>query len=798
MNWSRLFLRLLLGKRLPITSGSLTVAGPSAPVHIHRDRWGVPHIEAHNEVDAAFGVGFCHGQDRTFQLEIILRVGRGLLAELVGPDALPIDRLSRRIGFYHAAKLRWPLLDDRLRASIQAYSTGVRAGGALGLQRRPHEFALLRRWPAPWGPADCLAMVGLISFTLPSNWDVELARLHVLVKDGPEALAALDPAYPTWLPLIASPDKPAGPALDRLAEDLAALRQLTGLGGGSNNWALAPGRTATGRPILANDPHLRASLPPHWYLVHVMTPDWSAAGATFMGGPMILSGHNGKAAWGVTAGLVDNTDLFIEEVHADGARVRQGDGWAHCEVREEVIPVRRAAAVTERVLVTPRGPIVSPALDTPGLAVSMKATWLQARPSSGLMRLQWLGSFDELDHGLGPWTATTQSVAYADDTGTIGWKIVGQAPRRRKGHGTLPLPGWDEAAGWQDELVPPRHMPHAVNPAEGFVATANNKPVAEDTGPYLGTDWIDGYRAASIRRRLAARTDWDVAATLALQTDRQALAWDDLREAVLAAPADNPDTARALEMLRGWDGRVEATSPAAAVYELFVAEMAGRVVRAKAPHSAPYALGGRLNPLIDFNLFAYRRTGHLARLLREQPAGWFERSWPAEIADALAAAVHLLRRRKGEDVQAWAWGRARPLVLPHPMGHKRSLAKVFNLGPVPFGGDADTINQGSMLLSSPLGPVDNIASVRVVIDVGAWGNSRFSLPGGQSGNPFSVHYADLFPLWLRGEGIPIAWTAEEVRAATRQTLVLTPSGVTGSGPSEMDSAANANEVRQKK
>jgi penicillin amidase len=774
VNLPRLLLRLL-GRRLPVTRGTRTAQGLHAPVRIHRDRWGIPLIEAQSEADACFAIGFCHGQDRTFQLEVLLRVVRGTLSELFGAAALAVDRLARRVGFRHAAIQQWPVLDADIRGVLEAYARGVTAGHTAGLRRRPHEFALLRARPTPWEPTDSLGILKLISFTLASNWDTELARLHVLRQDGPEALAALDPAYPTWLPVTAPPGRPAGPSLDRLAEDLAAFTAVARPGGGSNNWAVAGSRTATGRPLLANDPHLNAGLPAHWYLVQARCPEWAVAGASFLGGPIVQAGHNGHAAWGITAGLVDNTDLFIEQIGPGGASVRQGDGWAECEVREEVIGVRGGEPVVERVLVTPRGPVVTPPVDTPGEALSLRATWLDPVPSAGLLRLHRLRSFDDLHRGLGPWPATTQNVAYADVTGTIGWQLVGTAPRRRKGWGTLPVPGWDPAAGWEDDPVPAADMPHAVNPPEGFVATANNQPLPDGAGPFLGVDWIDGYRVAAIARKLAARADWDVAGTQALQMDRQAVAWEDLREAVLAAPAADPDAKQALELLGGWDGRVEADSPAAAVYELFLSEMVGRVARAKAPGSAAYALGKRVNPLTAFNFFCYRRTGHLARLLRERPGGWFAHPWPAEVADTLAAVGRRLRERFGPAPGGWAWGRIRPLVMHHPLGRRR-LAPLFNLGPVPYGGDADTINQGAALPLDPLGEVDNIASVRVVIDVGNWSASRFSLPGGQSGNPFSPHYADLFPLWLRGEGVPIAWTPEEVRAAGRRTLVLTPAG----------------------
>ncbi len=273
VNLPRLLLRLLLGRRLPLTQGTLRVPGLQANVRIHRDRWGIPHIEADHDHDAYFAIGFCHGQDRPFQLELFLRAVRGTLCELVGPAALPIDRLSRRIGFHRAAAEQWPKLDAEVRDMIESYAGGVAAGAAHGLPRRPHEFALLGSRPTPWTPLDSLGVVKLISFTLASNWDIELARLKVLLEDGAEALTALDPAYPSWHPVTAPPGQQAGPMVDRLSEELKMFADLFGKGGGSNNWAVSAGRTATGRPLVANDPHLDARLPPHWYLIHAAHPE---------------------------------------------------------------------------------------------------------------------------------------------------------------------------------------------------------------------------------------------------------------------------------------------------------------------------------------------------------------------------------------------------------------------------------------------------------------------------------------------------------------------------------------------
>jgi penicillin G amidase len=773
LNPSRLLLRLLLGRRLPHTSGTLTVAGLVADVRIDRDAWGIPHIEAANDHDAFFAVGFCHGQDRSFQLELLLRAGRGTLSEMVGSATLPIDRLSRRIGFHRSSQEQWPVLNADIRAMLEAYAHGVNAGRSLGSPRKAHEFALLRAEPTEWTALDSLGVLKLISFTLPSNWDVELARLRILVDDGPEALAALDPAYPDGLPATSPPLHAIGPVVDRLTEDVAAFTTLAKTGSGSNNWTVAASRTATGRPLVANDPHLDPRLPSHWYLAHVRTPEWQIAGATFLGGPHVLAGHNGFGAWGLTAGLVDNTDLFIEEIGPDGRSVRQSAGYTPCEVRDEIIHVKGGESVTERVLITPRGPIVGPAFDGIPEALSLRGLWLDPLPLRGLLDLHRARSFDDVRKALSLWPALSQNLVYADVTGKIGWQLFGTTPQRRSGHGTLPLPGWMPDAGWQTEFVPFEQMPHRADPPDGFLSTANNQPLPSGEGPFLGIDWLDGFRQAAISRALSSRRDWDVAKTLALQLEQRSLPWEEMRDIVLSLKTDHAAAAHGLHLLRQWDGRLSVDSAAATVYELFVAEMVSRVVRTKAPKSYAWALGRITTLLMDHNFFAFRRTGHFLRLLRMQPPEWFARPWPEEMADALATVVSGLRTKHGEKESRWAWGRIRTLTLRHPLGRvSQWFARVFNLGPIPCGGDTDTINQASVQPLNPTGDCNNIASLRMVVDVGLWSASRWSLPGGQSGNPMSPHYDDLFLLWQRGEGVPIAWTPQEVQKATRATLYL--------------------------
>jgi penicillin amidase len=772
-------LRFLLGARLPNTDGTLEVQGIDRDVVIRRDEHGIPYVEAQTDADAFYGMGFCQGQDRAFHLELLLRLVHGTLAEVVGAEMLPVDRLSRRVGFTRIAREQLPLADDRTRAQLEAFARGINDGVRLGLPRKPHEHVLLGAEPTLFQPSDAIAVLHFFAFALCSNWDAELTRLRILHDDGPEALAALEWGAPSLVGDRVDVDARMLRAAEAFAADAAAAVGVSGLAGASNNWAIAPARTSTGRPILANDPHLSPALPSHWYLVHVRTPAWAMTGACMPSQPVVSCGHNERVAWGITAGHVDDTDLFLERIGPDRASVLEDGRYVPCAVHEERIRVKRSAEVVERVLVTPRGPIVSPLLGGDDAALSLRGTWMARRAFTayGVFRTK---SADEARRVYASYPFLSESRVFADVDGHVAWQIIGDAPIRKKANGTLPTPGWDTSLGWKETPRPFDELPRRVDPPEGFVASANQAPGKSDvtTPGFLGADWLDGHRYARITESLAARKDWDVASTMKLQCDRTTVLWRTLREPLLTAlrASSRPSTAAAIGLLEGWDGVMSADSVAATIHALLLAEMTVRATRAKAPRSWRVVLGEGFNVVLPHSHMALRRQEHVARLLREQPDGWFSRGWPAEMADALAHVVAELSRRAGPRPDGWTWGKVRPLVLVHAVGAKPPLGRVFNRGPIPIGGDASTIPQGSVDPADPYGNPLGIPNMRAVIDVGSWEGSRWVLAGGESGNPFSPHYDDLLPLWQRGEGVSIAWSPDSVRSRARATLRLRSAG----------------------
>ncbi len=804
---------MLLGRRLPRLDGEVRLDGPQAAITIRRDGWGVPHIEAATERDALFALGFCQGQDRAGQLEVLWRLARGRLAEWVGPGGLPMDRLSRCIGFRRSAEGQWPVLAGWVREWMEAFAAGINAAQQRGGTRRPHEWAILGGRPSPWDGIDLLAVLKLQSFLLPSNWDAELLRLRMLYADGPQAVQDLEPAVAAALvpspgpaqtqDAVGSPRLPESPrltestdvtagrsgsgpfaaddarirrlaaeTLERLQADLDRLRGYVGGPGGSNNWVIAGRRTASGRPLLANDPHLAPFVPPPWYLAHVRTPQWEVAGAMFAGSLGFAIGHNGYCAWGVTAALSDNTDLFVETLGPDRRSVRDSDGtFVPCTVREEVIQVRWQGEVVETVLETPRGPIVTPLDGDLPVALSIRGVWQEALPVVGFLRAPLARSFEEFRAAFAEWPLLPLNVVYADAGGTIGWQMIGQLPRRRGGYGLLPAPADRPDSGWEADWLPFKQLPAVVDPPQGFWATANHDPRLDlpDWPAHLGSDYCDPYRVRAVREALAARDGWTLEDCLELQRDTRSIPWEEVREVVLGLRPATAEAAEALRLLEPWDGRMDIDSPAAAVFEFFLMEMLVRVVRRRAPKSWEAALRSG-----DANLAADRRIGHLVRLLRHQPPGWFD-DWPREMLDALTQAVRRLRAVAGPGSAYWAWGHVRPLRLEHLLfGKQRGLAAVFNVGPVPCAGDANTISQAAVCPTDPARFTHNIANLRAAFDLADLGRSRFVLCGGQSGNPCSPHYDDQLPLWQRGEAIPIPWTQAEVIRAARHTLRLLP------------------------
>lgn len=778
----------LTRRPLPRWSGTLAVPGLAQSVEVLRDHWGVPHVYARSNDDLFLAQGYLHAQDRLWQMELQRRTGHGRLAEVFGPIALDTDRFTRTMGFGRIARREAALLSGADLAVAEAYCRGINACIAQQKGRLPLEFTLLGHRPAPWEPADLLAWGKMMALSLSLNWATEVLRARIVAAVGPARAAAFDPSYPAHWPLAVPPNPRTAPDRD----DEPLLGRQGGIPG-SNAWVVGGGRTASGSPLLANDPHLALQMPSLWYEMHLVGGDYAVAGATIPGAPGVVIGHNARIAWGVTNGMTDVQDLYRERFDpADptGRRYEFRGAWEEAEVVREAIGVRdkprsgRTRTETVEVRITRHGPLVSeliPRTDAREPIEPLALRWTALEPGrlhSAVLAINRARDWDEFRAALADWTVPPQNFVYADVAGHIGYALGGALPIRAQGDGQLPVPGWTGEWEWTG-IIPPAENPHALDPSEGLVATANNRIVEDDSAhPVIG-EWATGYRVSRIRELLLRNTRHTPETFARIQADRRSLpglACIALaHEGRLPVPPGDLVVAEARGALAAWDGVLSADSIGGLIATVLCQQLLDRAYREVAgPLGTITGLGAFVG--MPGNSFRQRALPNLLdRLLGHDPGWLADGDDPdAIIADAWAATVAALRDAWGDDVAQWRYGEAHQLTLRHPLGLNRPLARLFNRGPIPTGGDGETVNMAGLNVG-PTGLVSYVApSYRQILDPADWDRSRAIHPSGQSGHPASPHYADFFPLWLTGEYHPLPWSRAAVEEATAHHLSLQP------------------------
>jgi penicillin amidase len=772
----------LFRRPLPQTEGRIRVQGAGGPIEIRRDRWGVPHIFAQSEEDAWFGQGYCHAQDRLWQLDLYRRLSSGRLAEIAGPQGLPMDRFLRTLGLRRIALREETELSDRLAAAMDAYSAGVNAAAAV--QPLPLEFRLMRLDFEPWRPADTLTITKLLALGLSANWERELLRADLTRLVGPERAGRLDPGYPAGNPVALEPGVGFSGDGIAIADQITALRGALGLAPdatGSNNWAVAPSRSATGGALMAGDPHLSPGLPGIIYQVGLNVGDRFCRGASFPGRLGIAMGQTNDVAWSFTNTAADTMDLFVERI--EGEEYEFEGEMRPLELVEEEIVVR-GRAVPERLVVraSHHGPIVNEALGADE-AEPLALRWAAldgACVTEASVNVFSVTSGAELVDSLDDHNAPVSSLVWADRHGSIGFKCIGKVPIRRGDCPDLPKPGWSGEYEWEG-WIPYEEMPELADPEAGFVLTANNRITPEDYPHHISSDWFDGYRARRIEDFLSSSEEHDLEGFRQLQTDMLSLPGIETAHRLSRLrPRDQRETA-AIERLRSWDGRMDPDSVAATIYQAFTLRFAREVARA--------AIGDRdlverwldraVNGFMSHVSTPWRWQSHLLELWKEGDEELIGRDWDGLALDALREAVNDLCARFGTDFSTWRWGRVHALEFSHALGAASPLlAKIFNRR-LEVGGGQETVCQVGW---DPHDPFQAIwaPAWRMVADPSDPDRSRWQTFTGQSGHVASPHYDDLQKRWLAGEMQPMAgegpWRTLELLPDTSSAA---PPGVPG-------------------
>ncbi|XOB98351.1 penicillin acylase family protein [Deinococcota bacterium DY0809b] len=732
---------------LPQTSGRLVTPGLSAPVEILRDKNGIVHVKAANEHDLFFGQAVAHAQDRLWQMEFQRRIGAGRLAEVLGEAAVPTDRFLRTLGVYRAAAQAYENLPDDLKAIVDAYVDGINAYLASN-PPLPLEFKLLGFEPEPWTPADVLVWQKMMSYDLSGNYEEELLRYRLLARGLSKArIEALIPGYPAAAPTIvrrvperlrpppAPPEEAPTPAPQGAAwvEDLLAVaRTLPSSLEASNNWVVGPERSATGKPLLANDPHLGLSAPSIWMLMELESPTYRVTGATFPGLPTVVIGKNERIAWGVTNHAADVQDLYVLDETDGGYRYR-GEVRPY-RIRRETIAVKDADPVVLEVRETVYGPVISDAVDAPqGQALALR--WVSLEPEDETMAAFYgigkAANWEEFTAALLRLKAPSQNFVYADVEGNIGYFAPGRVPVRKPGHsGKYPVPGtgeWD----WTG-FVPPEALPRAYNPPEGYIVTANNRSTPEGW-PYVFTyDWAQGFRAERIERLIRAKAKLSPEDFARIQGDEVSLMARSFRP-VLERIQPSSDRAREWRSkLLAWDGGETAGSLEASVFQAWYAELA-RLPEAEA--GQPY----------------WNEPRYLRRALLEGDPACEARG--VSCLDFAAQALERALARLDALGGIVPWGQLHPAVFDHGvMTHQPQLRRFFDRE-IAHGGDRFTVNMGAYDFATFR--MNHGPSYRQIVALGHPEQSYWIHPMGQSGNVLSRHYADLLPLWAAVEYLPM-------------------------------------------
>lgn len=768
--------------------GSTPIPGITGPVTIERDAAGVAHIRAGSEIDAHFGLGYAHAQDRLWQMEFQRRLGNGRLAEILGDAALGTDSLFRTVGTHRSAAAAWARMSPDEQRPIKAYVAGVNAYLDSSDRQLPPEFTILGIEPEPWRPEDVVVWSKMLAWGISSNWDKELLRVQLIAKLGDATKAAqLTPAYtedgPTIIPgggITANNRRGKGSKTERssvpnldssivsgLLELNRRIEGQTGLGAdglGSNSWVISGEHTTTGRPLLANDPHLPSQIPAVWYLARLTGGDLDVIGATVPGAPGVAIGHNGYISWGLTNVNVDSQDLYVEHVNERNEAEFRGV-WEPLVIVPETIKVKGKPDVNLSVRISRHGPLISDVINPAGRPLALRWTGNDPTDNGMLAGLAYNRARDwreflEASRDNRPFD---QNIVFADYRGNIGYIAAATIPIRPKGDdGRLPVEGWTGAHEWSG-YVPFGELPKLYNPPQGYIATANNKVTGDDYPYVISTNYAAPYRVARIIEMIRRKPKLSPEDMEAMQGDVLAMHARELLPTMLRArPADKRGRL-AMEMLSNWDMGVTGDSARAAIFEAWYIKLGERLFADELYDSEQ---GDKLWRTYSENIYF---VGMALEAALEKNMAWCDDVRTPQVetcADTLTTALteglaKMSEAQGTDDIQAWRWDRAHHALFPHnPFDKNPQLKPVFSRS-IPNGGDKFTVNVASIFQWDEYNQLHS-AQYRQIVNYGPLSGSLFMIAPGQSGNPQSPHYDDLLERWQRVQYMPMRFGSRVV------------------------------------
>jgi len=794
-------------RSLPTLDGQLQLKGLSAAVQVRRDGADVTHIEAQSALDAWRALGFAHAQERGWQLEFNRRLMRGELSEILGPATLDTDKLMRTLGIARVAERQLARLPESTRVALQAYADGIAQARAVGQAGQSPEFRLLGVQPGAWTPADSVGWALMMALDLGGNWGNEAARLAALQTLDTERLWQLMPPYPGEAPATrtdlaalyrdlgvyaqtAAKSAMATPVASPLAQWSQDWSRDVGIleGKGSNNWVVAGPRTASGKPLLANDPHLALSTPAIWYFARLKAPAGTlpgglqhpaldVTGATLPGLPFVVLGRTAGVAWGFTNTGPDVQDLYLEQLDpAQPGQVRTPQGWSPIEMHQETVRVKGQPDVGLNVRSTRHGPLISDVqklyqglLDKDRYAVSLRWAALDEDNQTvhaGMMA-NWAHTTDELKAAYAHHHSPMQSVVMADTRGQVAFQAIGRVPVRSPANdlkGMAPAPGWLAQYDWLGWLPYEQNpaMPGSAIESRGWHATANQNVLPAGYPHFLGQDWHTPQRFERISALLAATERHDIASMARIQHDTVSLGAQALLPYARQAQPRHRLGEQAMGLLRSFEGDMHTGTAAGLILNVWAHELTQALM-------APRLGEARFASLYGKRSFRPALEG----ILQRQDRFWCgEAGCGAAASAAMDRALAWIEARQGPDIETWRWGREHPAVSTHrPFGQVAVLRGLFD-SRIESAGDLYTVNVGQYWANEKFEPFANrhAASLRAIYDLADPERSVFIYQTGQGGHVFSHRSRDMARQWAEGGYRPLQLRPEHWRHA----LVLTP------------------------
>ncbi|HEX6923391.1 MAG TPA: penicillin acylase family protein [Bacillales bacterium] len=735
-----------LQKKLPVTEGTLTLSGLREPVEIYRDKHGVPHIEAANMHDMFMAQGFVTAQARMFQMDLSRRQASGRLSEVVGEATVEQDKFFRTLGLRRWAKKSLAAYSEHAKDVLKWYAEGVNAyiTHAEKNDTLPVEFLILGYQPEPWTPVDSLTVGKYMAYTLGGHWEGQAFRYYLLQNFPKEKAMALFPAYPNDAPTI----------LQAIREDPLDIEKSFAAAvtpnpfNGSNNWVVSGEKTASGKPYLANDPHLGLATPSIWYEMNLRSPKVNVSGVIFAGVPGIIVGHNQHIAWGVTNVGPDVQDLYIEKRNPDNPNEFLYKGkWYEAKVISEDIHVKGGETIPFEVTVTRHGPVVSEFAhdDTPKTAFALKWTALQPTTElEAVLKFMKAKDWDDFKEALTYFQVPAQNFVFASEKGKIAYRANGLIPIRKNGHSLLPVPGWTDKYEWSG-FIPWNELPTAVNPDEGFIATANNKVAPDDYPYHISNIWAEPYRIERIRHVLSSQNTFTVKDMKDLQFDHKNLRAKEFLPVLLPElkKADgelrNIDL-KVIEMLKDWNRVDEKGSGAPLVFNLWMRNFDDVLFE------------DQISPdLMDLFKNKVTVVDHLIRKAAKGNAGPWMRDnggFADVVYNSFERAVDRAVQVQGEEPAEWRWGEFHQVPFHHPLSAVQPLNLLFDPDANPVSGSCVTV--AAACWDTKTGEVDHGPAWRTVIDMANPEKSWNVVAPGQSGHILSRWYDNQIDEWVHG------------------------------------------------